>query len=143
MPDPLTVGLAAFAAIKKGIEIGKDLHQMSKDFGQLYDFIDEQKEIKKKGSKNDVLANYIAYEKAMDMERELTRIIQQTRGTSGLRKFRQMQQQAKEQEKASRYAAMQRAENIKQILGITIGILIFVAAVAALVYFAAKYSNKL
>ena len=143
MPDPLTVGLAAFAAIKKGIEIGKDLHQMSKDFGQLYDFIDEQKEIKKTGSKNDVLANYIAYEKAMDMERELTRIIQQTRGASGLRKFRQMQQQAKEQEKASRYAAMQRAENIKQILGITVGILIFVAAVAALVYFAAKYSNKL
>ena len=143
MPDPLTISLAAFAAIKKGIEIGKDLSQMSKDFGQLYDFIDEQKEIKKTGSKNDVLANYIAYEKAMDMERELTRIIQQTRGASGLRKFRQMQQQAKEQEKASRYAAMQRAENIKQILGITIGILIFVAAVAALVYFAAKYSNKL
>ena len=143
MPDPLTIGLAAFAAIKKGIEIGKDLSQMSKDFGKLYDFIDEQKEIKKKGSKNDVLANYIAYEKAMDMERELTRIIQQTRGASGLRKFRQMQQQAKEQEKASRYAAMQRAENIKQILGITVGILIFVAAVTALVYFAAKYSNKL
>tara|TARA_Y100000114_G_scaffold108586_1_gene101964 strand:+ start:1265 stop:1696 length:432 start_codon:yes stop_codon:yes gene_type:complete len=143
MPDPLTISLAAFAAIKKGIEIGKDLSQMSKDFGQLYDFIDKQKEIKKTGSKNDVLANYIAYEKAMDMERELTRIIQQTRGASGLRKFRQMQQQAKEQEKASRYAAMQRAENIKQILGITIGILIFVAAVAALVYFAAKYSNKL
>ena len=91
MPDPLTVGLAAFAAIKKGIEIGKDLSQMSKDFGQLYDFIDEQKEIKQKGSKNDVLANYIAYEKAMDMERELTRIIQQTRGASGLRKFKQMQ----------------------------------------------------
>tara|TARA_Y100000114_G_scaffold43691_1_gene39183 strand:+ start:990 stop:1421 length:432 start_codon:yes stop_codon:yes gene_type:complete len=143
MPDPLTISLAAFAAIKKGIEIGKDLSQMSKDFGKLYDFIDEQKEIKKKGSKNDVLANYIAYEKAMDMERELTRIIQQTRGASGLRKFRQMQQQAKEQEKASRYAAMQRAENIKQILGITVGILIFVAAVVALVYFAAKYSNKL
>ena len=79
----------------------------------------------------------------MDMERELTRIIQQTRGASGLRKFRQMQQQAKEQEKASRYAAMQRAENIKQILGITVGILIFVGAVVALIYFAAKYSNKL
>lgn len=143
MPDPLTIGLAAFAAIKKGIEIGKDLSQMSKDFGQLYDFIDEQKEIKQKGSKNDVLANYIAYEKAMDMERELTRIIQQTRGASGLRKFKQMQQQAKEQEKKSKYAAMQRAENIKQILGITFGALLFIGALAALVYFAAKYSNKL
>ena len=54
-----------------------------------------------------------------------------------------MQQQAKEQEKASRYAAMQRAENIKQILGITVGILIFIGAVAALIYFAAKYSDKL
>jgi len=102
MPDPLTIGLAAFAAIKKGIEIGKDLSQMSKDFGQLYDFIDQQKEIKQKGSKNDVLANYIAYEKAMDMERELTRI-----------------------------------------LGITFGVLLFIGAGAALVYFAAKYSDKL
>ena len=143
MPDPLTIGLAAFAAIKKGIEIGKDLSQMSKDFGQLYDFIDEQKEIKQKGSKNDVLANYIAYEKAMDMERDLTRIIQQTRGASGLRKFQEMQRQAKEQDKKSKYAAMQRAENIKQILGIIFGVLLFIGAGAALVYFAAKYSDKL
>ena len=53
-----------------------------------------------------------------------------------------MQQQAKEQERQSKYAAMQRAENIKQILGITFGALLFIGALAALIYFAVKYSDK-
>jgi len=111
---------------------------MSKDINSLFSFIDGAKEAHKKNDKNDPLSSYIAYEKAKDFEQDLRRIIIESRGMSGWNKFQQFRTQANEQQRKSRYAAMQRKEQIVTILSITAGVLIFVAGAVGIVMFA-KY----
>ena len=45
--EPISAALLAFAAIKKGISLGKDLSAMSKDVSNLFAFIDGTKEAQK------------------------------------------------------------------------------------------------
>ena len=93
--DPISTAVLAFGAIKKGISMGKELHSMSKDINNLFSFIDGAKEAKKTGNKSDPLSDYIAYEKAMDFEKQLRDIIIDTRGMKGWAKFESMRKQAK------------------------------------------------
>jgi len=137
--DPLSGALLAFTAIKKGISIGKDLHSMSKDVNSLFTFIDGAKEAQKSGNKSDPLSSYIAYEKAKEYESELTRIIQETRGASGLKKFQEFRRQAKQREKEGRYKAIRRKNQILNVLGITAGILITGGGAAGLIWFALEF----
>ena len=89
MVDPVSGMLIAFTAVKKGISMGKELHSMSKDLNNLFSFIDGAKEAKQKNDKSDPLSSYIAYEKAMDYEKQLKDIIISTRGMRGWNKFEQ------------------------------------------------------
>jgi len=111
---------------------------MSKDINSLFSFIDGAKEAHKKNDKNDPLSSYIAYEKAKDFERDLRKVIIDSRGMSGWNKFQQFRTQASEQQRKSRYAAMQKKEKIVTILSISAGIVIFVAGAIGIVVFA-KY----
>ena len=45
---------------------------MGKDLNKVFDFIDGTKEAQKSGNKNDPLSDYIAYEKAKDMEKAVS-----------------------------------------------------------------------
>ena len=69
--EPISAALLAFGAIKKGISMGKELHTMGKDINNLFSFIDGAKEAQKSGKKGDPLSDYIAYEKALDYEKQL------------------------------------------------------------------------
>ena len=51
---------------------------MGKDLNKVFDFIDGTKAAQKSGNKNDPLSDYIAYEKALDMERQLEQVIWET-----------------------------------------------------------------
>ena len=136
--DPISIALVSFTAIKKGIALGKDISSMSKDINSLFSFIDGAKEAHKKNDKNDPLSSYIAYEKAKDFERDLRKVIIDSRGMSGWNKFQEFRKQAKEQHRKSKYAAMQRKEQIMTILSVTAGVLIFVAGAVGIILFA-KY----
>ena len=137
--EPISAALLAFGAIKKGISLGKDLSAMSKDVNNLFSFIDGTKEAQKTGNKNDPLSDYIAYEKALDMEKQLEQIIWETRGSKGVSKFKQMRAQAATKDRESKYAAIARKNKILNIFSILLGISITIGGGAALIWAAIEF----
>tara|TARA_R110000772_G_scaffold74511_1_gene162238 strand:- start:3860 stop:4282 length:423 start_codon:yes stop_codon:yes gene_type:complete len=137
--EPISAALLAFAAIKKGISLGKDLSAMSKDVSNLFAFIDGTKEAQKTGNKNDPLSDYIAYEKALDMEKQLEQIIFDTRGSKGVATFKRMREQSASRDRESRYAEIARKNKILNILSILAGISITVGGGSALIWAAIEY----
>ena len=142
MVDPVSGMLIAFTAVKKGISMGKELHSMSKDLNNLFSFIDGAKEAKQKNDKSDPLSSYIAYEKAMDYEKQLKDIIISTRGIKGWNKFEQFRREAKKNERETRYAAIRKRNEILNILSIIFAVCIVIAGAIGLFYFA-YYLRKL
>ena len=140
--DPISIALVSFTALKKGIALGKDLSAMGKDLNKVFDFIDGTKEAQKSGNKNDPLSDYIAYEKAKDMEKELERIIFDTRGSKGVAMFKRMRAQATERDRQSKYASIKRRNQIMNGLSITFGVLVFAGGIVGMLFFA-KYLKEL
>ena len=138
--DPISGALLAFTAIKKGIAIGKDLSSMGKDLNNLFSFIDGAKAAHKNPSnKSDPLSSYIAYEKAMDYEKQLRDIIINARGMKGYAKFEQFRREAKKAEREGRYAAIRRQNQIKQIAGLVVAIIITGFGAYGMIWFAMQY----
>ena len=110
--DPLALALISFTALKKGISLGKDISSMGKDLNKVFQFIDGTKAAQTSGNKNDPLSDYIAYEKALDMEKQLMDVIWQTRGSKGVATFKRMRAQATERDRQSKYSAVARKNRI-------------------------------
>ena len=137
--DPLSIALVSFTALKKGISLGKDLSSMGKDLNKVFNFIDGTKAAQKSGNKNDPLSDYIAYEKALDMEKQLEQVIWETRGSKGVATFKRMRSQATERDRQSQYAALARKNRLLNIFSILLGISITVGGGAVLIWAALEF----
>ena len=137
--DPLSIALISFTALKKGISLGKDLSSMGKDLNKVFNFIDGTKAAQKSGNKNDPLSDYIAYEKALDMEKQLEQVIWETRGSKGVATFKRMRVQASERDRQSQYAALARKNKILNIISILTGISITIGGGAVLIWAALEF----
>ena len=137
--EPISAALLAFGAIKKGISMGKELHTMGKDLNNLFSFIDGAKEAQKSGKKGDPLSDYIAYEKALDYEKQLMELIWQTRGSKGVAKFNEFRKRAKEREVEGKYQATKRRNQIVNIIGWLCSIAITGGGGYLMYLFAMKY----
>ena len=137
--DPLSLALVSFTALKKGIALGKDLSAMGKDLNKVFNFIDGTKAAQKSGNKNDPLSDYIAYEKALDMEKQLEQVIWETRGSKGVATFKRMRAQATERDRQSQYASIVRKNKILNIISILTGISITVGGGAILLWAAIEF----
>lgn len=140
--DPISIALLSFTALKKGIALGKDLSAMGKDLNKVFNFIDGTKEAQKSGNKNDPLSDYIAYEKALDMEKQLEQVIWETRGSKGVATFKRMRAQATERDIQSKYASVKRRNKIMNGLSIAFGVLVFAGGIIGMV-FLAKYLQEI
>jgi hypothetical protein len=137
--EPISAALLAFGAIKKGISMGKELHTMGKDINNLFSFIDGAKEAQKSGKKGDPLSDYIAYEKALDYEKQLMELIWQTRGSKGVAKFNEFRKRAKEREVEGKYQATKRKNQIINAIGWLCSIAITGGGGYLMYLFAMKY----
>ena len=137
--DPLSIALVSFTALKKGISLGKGLSSMGKDLNKVFNFIDGTKAAQKSGNKNDPLSDYIAYEKALDMEKQLEQVIWETRGSKGVATFKRMRAQATERDRQSQYAALARKNRLLNIFSILLGISITVGGGAVLIWAALEF----
>ena len=137
--DPLSLALLSFSALKKGISLGKDISSMGKDLNKVFQFIDGTKAAQKSGNKNDPLSDYIAYEKAQDMERELLEVIWQTRGSKGVAMFKKMRTQATERDRQSKYADIARKNKILNFLSILLGMAITLGGGGLLIWAAIEF----
>ena len=115
---------------------------MGKDLNKVFDFIDGTKEAQKSGNKNDPLSDYIAYEKALDMEKQLEQVIWETRGSKGVATFKRMRAQATERDIQSKYASVKRRNKIMNGLSIAFGVLVFAGGIIGMV-FLAKYLQEI
>jgi hypothetical protein len=137
--DPLSIALVSFTALKKGISLGKDISSMGKDLNKVFNFIDGTKAAQKSGNKNDPLSDYIAYEKALDMEKQLEQVIWETRGSKGVATFKRMRAQATEGDRQSKYAAVARKNRILNVLSILLGLTITLGGGAVLIWAALEF----
>jgi hypothetical protein len=138
--DPISGALLAFTAIKKGIAIGKDLSSMGKDLNNLFSFIDGAKAAHKNPSnKSDPLSSYIAYEKAMDYEKQLRDIIIDARGMKGYAKFEQFRREAKKAEREGKYQAIRRKNKMINVMGILIAFVLTGVGAYGMIWFAMQY----
>ena len=85
--EPISVAVAAFAAIKSGVKLGKDAHSMMGDIGKMWGAIDEvrdgHKKKKKRSGKSineEALETYAAQQKCNDLEVELKKAVIASRG---------------------------------------------------------------
>ena len=137
--DPLSIALVSFTALKKGISLGKDISSMGKDLNKVFNFIDGTKAAQKSGNKNDPLSDYIAYEKALDMEKQLEQVIWETRGSKGVATFKRMRAQATERDRQSQYAALARKNKLLNIFSIFLGVFITIGGGAVLIWAAIEF----
>jgi len=119
--EPISVAVAAFAAIKSGVKLGKDAQSMMSDIGKMWGAIDEVRGEHKKKKKSpftsaneEALETFAALKKAEDLEGELERIVKMTRGFyawQDLLKIRgQIKRERLEAERARKAKAAQQME---------------------------------
>ena len=112
---------------------------MGKDLNKVFQFIDGTKAAQKSGNKNDPLSDYIAYEKALDMEKQLMDVIWQTRGSKGVATFKRMRAQATERDRQSKYSAGARKNTSLNVLSILLGLTITLGGGAVLIWAAIEF----
>jgi desulfoferrodoxin (superoxide reductase-like protein) len=119
--EPISVAVAAFAAIKSGVKLGKDAQSMMSDIGKMWGAIDEVRGEHKKKKKSpftsaneEALETFAALKKAEDLEHELEKIVKMTRGFYAwqeLLKIRgQIKRERMEAEQARKAKAAQQME---------------------------------
>jgi len=139
--------MASFTAIKTGVKLGKDIHSLGKDLGKMWTAIDDAKNThaqasKGKGSAQEkALSTYINAVRARDLEDQLRSIIIDTRGFKGWNELQAIRQQVMKEEREGRYKAMQRRNQINNIIGIIVGVVIMAAGALGLVWFAVEFKR--
>ena len=121
--DPITIATAAFAAIKTGVSVGKDLQSLAGDIGKLWGAIDQindehnSEKSKRRGSvEEQALQTFIAKKKAEDMEDALRQIIYATRGINGWNELVRLRAQIRRERLEEKHRKQKRAEEIKEII---------------------------
>ena len=143
----LAAANAAFAVIKQCVSNGKELANVGK---QISDFVFAKEQIQKKANKRKAsgvgggdLEEFMALEKIASQEKQLKEIMIYA-GRPGL--WQDWQKFQAEARKSRRYAekmAQQQREELLQIIGYIIGGVVFISAVAFIIYLAAKWAGKI
>ena len=139
--EPITAAVAAFSAVKKGIQVGKDLHDMAGDIGKLWGGIDAARGAhnqKKKGQiisvEEEALETFAIKKKAIAMENDLRNFVNLSYGPNAWNEVLHIQAQIRKQKKeAIEEAKKKQAQMIENII---LGVLVvfFLGVVGAILY---------
>jgi len=122
--DPITIGLAAFSAIKAGVAAGKEIQSLAGDIGSLWDSIEAIKadHTKKKAKKilsvnEEAMETFIAKKQAEDMENQIRELVINTRGLDAWHELIRLRVQIKKDRiAAEKKAKADRKETLDTIL---------------------------
>jgi len=122
--DPITIGLAAFSAIKAGVAAGKEIQSLAGDIGSLWDSIEAIKadHTKKKSKKilsvnEEAMETFIAKKQAEDMENQIRELVINTRGLDAWHELIRLRVQIKKDRiAAEKKAKADRKETLDTIL---------------------------
>lgn len=142
MPEPITIALSAFAAVKAGVAGAKSMAELGKDLGTLWQAIDDvkanAKDAKKSGGGN-AMQQFIALKQAEDLEHNLRNIVLSTRGEAGWRQLQELRRKEKQREVEGRYQATRRRNQLINAIGIICAMLITGVGAYFMIMFAMKY----
>ena len=142
MPEPITIALSAFAAVKAGVAGAKSIAELGKDLGTLWQAIDDVKAdakgAKKSGGGN-AMEKFIALKQAEDLEHNLRNIVISTRGEAGWRQLQALRKEERQREVEGRYQATRRKNQIVNAIGIICAILITGVGAYFMIMFAMRY----
>ena len=142
MPDPVTIMMASFAAVKAGVAGAKSLHELGKDMGSLFSAIDDIKadaaSAKKTGGSN-AMQKFIALKQAEDTEYNIRQIVIAARGEAGWRQLKQLRQEEKQQNIEGKYQATKRKNQIINAIGWSVSVFITLGGGYLMYLFAMKY----
>jgi len=141
MPEPITIALSAFAAVKAGVAGAKSMAELGKDLGTLWQAIDDVKADAKgaKKSGGNAMEKFIALKQAEDLEHNLRNIVLSTRGEAGWKQLQALRKQERQQEVQGRYQATKRKNQLVNALGIICAMLITGVGAYFMIIFAMKY----
>ena len=142
MPDPVTIMMASFAAVRAGVAGAKSLHELGKDMGSLFSAIDdikaEAKGAKKTGGSN-AMQKFIALKQAEDTEASIKAIVLSTRGEAAWKQLKQMRAAEKQDAIQGRYAEVKRKNQIINAIGWSVSVFITLGGGYLMYLFAMKY----
>ena len=138
--EPISVAMAAVAAIKSGVSLGKDISSLGSEVGKLWGAIDEINGAQKKKKKSffrsvneEALDTFMAKQKAKDLEDELRQIISFTRGPSAWQELLRLRGQIRKERQEEKEAHRRKVRKILEITVLTIVLVIGVGVLIAFV----------
>ena len=140
---------AAFSAVKKGFEIGRDIEQMAGDLGRWMSAVSDISEAEKqaqnppifkklmfKGSiEQEAMELFAAKKKAQQMRDELKNYISWTYGISHWEELLRMEAQIRKDRKETIYKQAQRRKKFLEIVGVTLVSILLLGSTIGLFYF--------
>tara|TARA_A100001015_G_scaffold316413_1_gene430611 strand:+ start:3455 stop:3889 length:435 start_codon:yes stop_codon:yes gene_type:complete len=138
--DPVSI-TAAYTAVKKGIEVGKDITQLMSEIGSLWTAIEEvetgyRKEKQKKQSvEEEALDLFAAKCAAKDAEENLREIVIATRGFNAWNEMMRMRIDLRKKRKAIAAQKVQERKELVEALLIIGGLIAVSIIVLIFVYF--------
>ena len=143
MVDPVTLAtgaVAGFNLLKKGLSAGKELHQMGGELNSVLNYISGVEEAKKSKKQNNPLNDYLEYEKAKTMQKDLENLIFDMKGSRGVAVYKSFVAKSEKAQRESRYKAIARKNQILNVLSILLGLAITVGGGSLLIWFAMEFA---
>ena len=151
MVDPITAvatATAAFNAIKKGFEFGRDVESMSSDLGRWMGAVSDIKKAEEYNKKpplfkklfaagsveEEAMAVFMAKKKAEDMREELKNIISFSRGPSAWTELLKTEADIRKRRQQAIYDQQEYRRKVFEIIIVTIGLAACIALVGAMVW---------
>lgn len=142
MVDPVTLASGAFAGfqmLRKGLSAGKEIADFKGELNSILDYISGVEEAKRSGKKSNPLNDYIEYERAKQLQKDLEEVIWSCKGSKGVKMYKQFVARAEKSQREGRYKAIKRKNDIIQAVSIGFGIIFFISGAIGLVYFAIRF----
>ena len=127
--EPITAAVAALGALKQGVKVGKELHDMASDIGKLWGGIDAARGAhtkKKKGQilsvEEEVLQTFAVKRKADEIEKELREFIIYTLGGAAWSQLIEIRGQVRKQRAEAALAEQRKRRRVIEstLIGFTI-----------------------
>jgi len=141
--DPITLAtgaVGAFKLLKKGLNAGKEIHQVSGELNSILNYISGVEQAQKSNKKSDPLNDYIEYEKAKTLKKDLENLIFDMKGSRGVAVYKSFVAKSEQAQREGKYQAIARKNKILNILSILLGASITIGGGGALIWFAIEFS---
>ena len=151
MIDPITAlgaATAAFNAVKRGVEMGQDIENMSGQIGKWMGAVSDIKKSEEFAKKpplfkklfasgsveEEALAAFMAKKKADDMREQLRQIISATRGPSAWQELIKTEADIRKKRQETIYAQKERQKHLLEVLAIGVIVLAVLGFILFLAY---------